>query len=150
MTNREFSINVMDPGEANGFIRMWETWLKKVQKPYEPIWIKEQRYEEFMNMEFSPRLWEDACTPKATGTVPKDFMRSIKWAFRFTNRDEERAKKKREANPQREMTELEERAEKLKRRFDPRIGAEAGSIVAWETSNKVKDMPTKNKALRKF
>jgi hypothetical protein len=93
MTNRDFAMNVMDPGEANGFIRMWETYLKKVEKPYEPIWIKEQRYNEFMDMEFDRDAWEDACTPKSPGSVPKDFMQSIKWAFRFAGRDDRIAKK---------------------------------------------------------
>ena len=93
MTNRDFAMNVMDPGEANGFIRMWETWLKRVEKPHEPIWIKEQRYNEFMDMEFDVNAWEDACTPKSPGSVPKDFMQSIRWALRFSSREERIAKK---------------------------------------------------------
>lgn len=100
MTNKEFVDVVMDPGEVNAFLRMWDTWLKNKEKPGEPIWIKEQRYEEFMNTEFSQKAWEDACTPKALpGSVPKDFMRSIKWAFRLSGRDEKAEEKKSKKRP---------------------------------------------------
>lgn len=100
MTNKEFVNVVMDPGEVNAFLRMWDTWLKNKEKPGEPIWIKEQRYEEFMNTEFSQKAWEDACAPKALpGSVPKDFMRSIKWAFRLSGRDEKVEEKKPKKRP---------------------------------------------------
>lgn len=100
MTNKEFVNVVMDPGEVNAFLRMWDAWLKNKEKPGEPIWIKEQRYEEFMNTEFSQKAWDDACTPKALpGSVPKDFMRSIKWAFRLSGRDERAEEKKSTKRP---------------------------------------------------
>lgn len=109
MTNRDFAMNVMDPGEANGFIRMWETWLKRVEKPHEPIWIKEERYNEFMAQEFDTKAWEDACTPKSPGSVPKDFMQSVKWAFRLSGSAERYAKKKEKREADRLKKLMEER-----------------------------------------
>lgn len=111
MTNKEFVNVVMDPGEVNAFLRMWDTWLKNKEKPGEPIWIKEERYEEFMNMEFSQKAWDDACTPKALpGSVPKDFMRSIKWAFRLSGRDERAEEKKSKKQSYNSVTKMHDAA----------------------------------------
>ena len=146
MTNRDFALNVMDPGEANGFIRMWETWLKRVEKPHEPIWIKEQRYNEFMDMEFDVKAWEDACTPKSPGSVPKDFMQSVKWAFRFSGSAERYAKRKAKKEEER-LAKL--MAERENRYSDPGLEVPVVPLVLKERNARVNELKDKTFIARK-
>ena len=89
LTNRMF-INVMlDPADVTKILRVWKWYCDKKLEPGSPIWVKEDLYEVWLDEPFDNRAWAMACTPYAKGTIPKDFARSIRWAYKICSHDDD-------------------------------------------------------------
>lgn len=94
LTNRTFINCMLDPAEVTKIMRVWKWYCDKKLDPGAPIWVKEDLYEVWLDEPFDNRAWAMACTPYAKGTIPKDFARSIRWAYRICNDDTPKKKGK--------------------------------------------------------
>lgn len=82
LTNRMFINTMLEPEDVPKIIRVWDRYLEKRAKHEVPIWIKEQLYEEWLELPFNVGAWNDAGVSRAVpGSIPKIYTRSIK---RFT------------------------------------------------------------------
>ena len=86
-TNRAYINIQLDPDDVTKILRVWEWYKAKKIDPKAPIWEVEALYEQWLDSPFDWNAWRMASTPYAKGTIPKDFARSIKWAYRMSNRE---------------------------------------------------------------
>lgn len=86
-TNRQYINAILDPDDVTKILRVWDWYCAKKLDPKAPIWEKEDLYERWLDEPFDVKAWEQASIPYAKGTIPADFARSIKWAYRMSERE---------------------------------------------------------------
>jgi hypothetical protein len=95
-TNREFIVTLLEADDITKALRVWERYLNNHSNRYAPIWVKEMLYEEWLELPFDQKAWDDAGTKRAfPGSIPKNYVKQVK---KFVAPlDEERKKLREEA-----------------------------------------------------